>query len=158
MCVHQSAYALKCIPILTGGFGAQGSSTSPAARAPRSAKPLRAPPPGASKALEAPARSIRIALLRAALSVPLFCARSRSGALRLSTRSPGRPRGPAAHVRILAALALLRSLGGWLRLSLLIPEGKRIVPASWKVEFFHVKSLCSAWRVGNTPQTLAAAI
>lgn len=47
---------------------------------------------------------------------------------------------------------------GFVSLSLLIPEGKRIVPASWKVEFFHVKSLRSAWRVGNTPQTLAAAI
>lgn len=105
---------LKRVPILTGGSERRGPAPLPPPVLPE----VRAPPPAASEALEAPTRSIRIALLRAALSVPLFCARSRSGALRLSTRSPGRPRGPAAHVRILAALALLRSLGGWLRLSL----------------------------------------
>lgn len=145
---------LKRVPILTGGFGAQGSSASPAAHAPRSAC---APASGFRGAQGAHTQHSNCSPAGRPLCPSLLCTEPVRRPPPFHTQL-GRPRGPAAHVQILAALALLRSLGGWLRLSLLIPEGKRIVPASWKVEFFHVKSLCSAWRVGNTPQTLAAAI
>lgn len=146
---------LKRVPILTGGSERRGPAPLPPPALPE----VRAPPPAASEALEAPTRSIRIALLRAALSVPLFSARSRSGALRLSTHSSeGREAPLPMFESWLRLLCCEVWEAGSVSLSLLIPKGKRIVPASWKVEFFHVKSLRSAWRVGNTPQTLAAAI
>lgn len=105
---------LKRVPILTGGFGAQGSSASPAARAPRSAC---APARGFQGSRGARTQHSNCSPAGRPLCPSLLCTEPVRRPPPFHTQL-GRPRGPAAHVRILAALALLRSLGGWLRLSL----------------------------------------